>query len=244
MMRRSLDPDEHETLRRNLDGVRGRISEALRASHRAPDAVTLVVVTKAAPLEIVRGLEALGVTDIGESRIQQARLRHEQLGESYHWHLIGHLQRNKVGPAVEIADLIHSVDSERLLEALDRRASSRNVRKDVLLEVNVSGEASKHGFRPEDAADALARAAGCSALRVTGLMAMAPRVEGEERARPFFAALRELRDELERVASTPLPHLSMGMSQDYRVAVEEGATHVRVGSAIFRGVSAPVAGEG
>jgi pyridoxal phosphate enzyme (YggS family) len=202
-----------------------------------------VVVTKSAPLEVVRVLADLGVEDVGENRIQQASRRFEALGHRFRWHVIGHLQRNKVTAALEFAHLIHSVDSVRLLDAIERRAH-RPV--EALLEVNVSGEASKHGFTVDDVQAAAERAATLENVRVTGLMTMAPIVEDEEQVRPIFRALHEVLRDLNRSGrgDGPLRHLSMGMTQDYRVAVEEGATLIRVGSAIFEGVEAPLAGEG
>jgi pyridoxal phosphate enzyme (YggS family) len=244
-MRSTLDPGTRETLRRNLRAVRDRIARALEASRRPPDDVTLVVVTKAASVEAMRALPDLGVQDVGENRVRQAAVRYEALGDRFRWHFIGHLQRNKVGAALRFAHLIHSVDSHRLLDAIDRRADERDGPVDVLLEVNVSGEEAKHGLPPDEAAGALRHAAGLPGVRVRGLMTMAPLAEDEEDARPVFAGLRRLRDDLDRlgVGEEPLRHLSMGMTQDYRVAVEEGATLVRIGSAIFSGL-APVAGEG
>jgi PLP dependent protein len=242
----SLAPTALKTLQRNLQAVRERMARSLDASHRAPGDVTLVVVTKAAPLAAVRVLADLGVRDIGENRVPQARARKAELGSAYTWHFIGHLQRNKAGAAIDFADLIHSIDSTRLLDAVDRKAQARPGPLDVLLEVNVSGEEAKHGFTPEETGPALRHAAGLDGLRVTGLMTMGPVADDPEDVRPHFAALRELRDDLNRagVGRAPMAHLSMGMTQDFGVAVEEGATLVRVGSAIFKAVEATIAGEG
>jgi len=245
-MRATLSTSAHQALRRNLDEVRDRLAEAARVSGRSPDDVTLVVVTKAAHPAVLEALPALGCRDVGENRIAQLRQRHAVLGSEFRWHMIGHLQRNKVGPAIETAHLIHSVDSTRLLDALDRRAGNAGVVSEVLLEVNVSGETSKHGFSPSEAGDALRHAAALSNVRTTGLMTMAPYTDDEGTIRSVFAGLRTLRDGLNAggFGREPLSHLSMGMSNDYRIAVEEGATLVRVGSAILRGVETPVAGEG
>jgi pyridoxal phosphate enzyme (YggS family) len=240
----SLGPAALQALRDNLDAVRRRIADAAETSRRSPEDVTLVVVTKAAPLAAVRALADLGVRDIGENRVQQGRSRHARLGAAFRWHLIGHLQRNKVKAALEFADLVHSVDSLRLLDAIDRRSEGREVPTEVLLEVNVSGEASKHGFTPAGARAALGHASNLPNLRTVGLMTMAPIAEDEEEVRDIFRSLRQLRDDLNRDGVGALRHLSMGMTQDYRVAVEEGATLVRVGSAIFRGVEADIVEEG
>ena len=189
-MRANIQPSALETLRRNLTEVRDRVADAARISGRSPDDVTVVVVTKAAPREILEALPGLGVTDVGENRIAQLRERHTMLGSALRWHMIGHLQRNKVGPAIDIAHLVHSVDSTRLLDALERRAASTGRSVEVLLEVNVSGEESKHGFAPAETADAVAHAAGLEHVRTTGLMTMAPFSTNEEEARPVFAAFR------------------------------------------------------
>ncbi len=245
-MRAILSSSALQALRRNLDDVRNRIGEAARVSGRSEDDVTLVVVTKAAPPSVLEALPELGVVDVGENRIAQLRERHAVLGSEFRWHMIGHLQRNKVGPAIETAHLIHSVDSTRLLDSLDRRAGTVGARPEILLEVNVSGEASKHGFAPTEVPAALAHAAELANVRTTGLMTMAPYTDDEGTLRSVFSGLRRLRDELnaDGIGRESLRHLSMGMSNDYRIAIEEGSTLVRVGSAIVKGVEAPIAGEG
>ncbi|HUQ72936.1 MAG TPA: YggS family pyridoxal phosphate-dependent enzyme [Planctomycetaceae bacterium] len=219
-----------ETLRCNLAAIHACIADACQQAGRPADAVQLVAVTKYAEMESIRALYDLGHRDFGESRPQQLVERAKQLPDDVRWHLIGHLQRNKAALVLPYVSLIHSVDSLRLIEQLDRDAARLNLSPRVLLEVNVSGEASKDGFDP----DAL-RAAWPqlqSHVRITGLMTMAPQTDDPAAARPVFARLRALRDELATDA-LPLPDLSMGMSGDYPAAIAEGATIVRVGSAVF-----------
>lgn len=226
-----------DQLERNLADVRARIEAACAKAGRDPHEVTLVAVTKYAELQWVRELVEMGHTELGESRPQQLVERVEQLPAEIDWHMIGHLQRNKVRRVLPIARLIHSVDSLRLLAAIDRIAGEDDLRPRVLLEVNVSGEEAKHGFAPAEVREQWNTIASYERVEIGGLMAMAPRVDHPADARPYFRRLRELRDEL---AATPtaatLPELSMGMSGDFDIAIEEGATLVRVGSGLFEGL--------
>lgn len=210
--------------------VRARIAAAARRSGRRPEDVTLVAVTKGVDLDRIRAVVAAGVTDLGESRVQEAVPKMDALGRPARWHLVGHLQRNKAARAAAMFDVIHSVDRAALLADLSARA----VRPlDVLLQVNVAREPQKHGALP-DALPALLRdAAGSRGVRIVGLMTIAPQGPDPEAVRPVFRRLRELRGELGRLLGAPLSHLSMGMSDDFEVAVEEGATMVRIGRAIF-----------
>ncbi|MFQ5734858.1 MAG: YggS family pyridoxal phosphate-dependent enzyme [Planctomycetaceae bacterium] len=222
----------------NLADVNDRIAAAcLRAGRIATD-VTVVAVTKYAETEWVRELVAEGVRDLGESRPQQLVERAGAFGEYVRWHLIGHLQRNKARKVLPIAVLIHSVDTMRLLETLERLAEETETSPRVLLEVNISGEAAKHGFSPQELAANWDAVLACQRVCVDGLMTMAPAGDSPEDARPCFRRLRDLRDELrDRSPKTlSLPELSMGMSGDYEVAVEEGATLVRIGSRLFEGL--------
>lgn len=239
-------------LRSNLASVRARIADACRRSGRQPQAVRLVAVTKYVGLDVVRALLACRQRDLGENRVQQLLERETALGGCAglldqddapgetrpRWHMIGHLQRNKVRKLIERVRIIHAIDSERLADEIERRAGESGVRIDGLIEVNTSGEASKYGVAP-DALDALAaRLANFQHLTLRGLMTMAPVVRQPEQARPFFARLRELLGGLgERgVVGAGCDQLSMGMSGDFEVAVEEGATLVRIGSLLYEGL--------
>jgi len=223
----------------NLQSVRGRIADAARRSGRSPDAVKLVAVTKYVGVEIARRLVEAGCRDLGEARPQALWQKAEALAdEPIGWHLIGHLQRNKVARTLPLARLIHSGDSLRLIAAIEAEAAGAAlVPVPLLIEVNVSGDASKHGFRPDEL-DALGeQLRQCRHVAVTGLMCMAGREGDLESARRDFEALRRLRDRLRSVwpAAIAVDDLSMGMSGDFEVAIEEGATIVRVGSALFEG---------
>lgn len=221
-----------DTLRRHLAAVQQGIATACVQAGRPTDSVQLVAVSKYAELEAVRGLYELGHRDFGESRPQQLVERARQLPADIRWHLIGHLQRNKVALVLPYVTLIHSVDSQRLLEQIDRDAAKLNLSPRVLLEVNVSGEVSKDGFAPDELRTAWPQLLTYPHVQIMGLMTMAPLLDDPQAARPFFARLRELRDEL-ATADHPLPTLSMGMSGDYAAAIAEGATVVRVGSRLF-----------
>ncbi|MDZ4688991.1 MAG: YggS family pyridoxal phosphate-dependent enzyme [Planctomycetaceae bacterium] len=222
----------HDALRRNLAAIHARIADACRQAGRPTDAVQLVAVTKYAEMEAVRALYDLGHSDFGESRPQQLVERAKQLPGDVRWHLIGHLQRNKVAMVLPYVTLIHSVDSLRLIEQLDRDAAKLHLSPRVLLEVNVSGEDTKDGFDSDTLRAAWPQIQLPSHVRVTGLMTMAPQTDDPAAARPVFARLRALRDELATEAF-PLLDLSMGMSGDYPAAIAERATLVRIGSAVF-----------
>lgn len=226
-----------ERIRSNLREVRERMAAAAARSGRPAEAVRLVAVTKTVGVDTIRALVEAGQRDLGENRPQQLRDRAAALaGADVAWHLIGHLQRNKVKYVVPTAALIHSVDSAALAEAVSRRAEQEGRRARCLLEVNVSGEAAKSGVRPEAAAALATAAAALGGVEVAGLMTMAPLVEDAEATRPVFAGLRETLERVNREADLPRPltELSMGMTQDYEVAIEEGATLVRVGTALLR----------
>jgi len=226
-----------ETIRRNLEEVRGRIAEAARRSGRPAEAVRLVAVTKLVGPGEARALWECGVRDLGENRVQEALRKMDALADlPVEWHMVGRLQTNKAKKVVGAFRLIHSVDSLRLARALDEAAGRRGLSVEALVEVNVSGEPTKAGFQPADLAPALEEMAGLRNLRITGLMTMAPLVADPEDTRPIFARLRELRDACSARLSPDLNlrHLSMGMTQDYQVAIEEGADIVRIGTALFR----------
>lgn len=220
-------------LAERLAAIHRRIAEAARRAGRAPEAVTLVAVSKTHPTAMLRAALAAGQHIFGESRIQEALPKIAALGGQAEFHLIGHLQRNKVNQAVGRFSLIHAVDSGRLIEELERRAAVLGVVQRVLLEVNVSGEASKYGVAPEGVRELVEALERSPHLAGEGLMTIAPDVDDPEEVRPHFRRLRELNESLQGFTRFTPRHLSMGMSGDFEVAVEEGATLVRVGSAIF-----------
>ncbi|OYW20369.1 MAG: YggS family pyridoxal phosphate enzyme [Planctomycetales bacterium 12-60-4] len=199
--------------------------------------MTLVAVTKYAELDWVRGLYDLGLRDFGESRPQQLVERAAQLPADIRWHLIGHLQRNKAAMVLPHVTWLHSVDSVRLARQISTDAGKLSLSARVLLEVNVSGEEAKDGFAPQDLRSAWGELRTLPHVQVDGLMTMAPLSEDVETSRPVFRALKQLGEELQQVpGSPPLPQLSMGMSGDFEVGIEEGATLVRIGSALFEGL--------
>lgn len=224
-------------LMENLKRVRDQIHAACERSRRSASDVTMVAVTKYAELDWVRALVDLGVRDLGESRPQQLAARAAELPQDIHWHLIGHLQRNKVDQVLPVAHAIHSVDSVRLLEAIDLAAIKRSLRPRILLEVNVSGEQSKDGFDPDSLRAAWPDICQRESVDIRGLMTMAPLSDDPESARAVFARLRDLRAELALSAGCELPELSMGMSGDFEVGIEQGATLVRIGSRLFEGLA-------
>lgn len=213
--------------------VRQAIGEAASKSGRTADAVTLVAVSKTHPPEAVHEALDEGLTVFGESRVQEARAKIPLLPGRAHWHFIGHLQKNKIRHALPLFELFHGVDSLALAQDFNRIADEAGVFPKVLLEVNVAGESSKFGFAPAQLREHLEELLALDRLQIDGLMCIPPPVPRPEDARPYFVILRELRDAVAAEAHVPLPQLSMGMSGDYAIAVEEGATIVRVGTAIF-----------
>jgi len=214
----------------NLQRVRERIaSAAVRSGRRAED-VTLVAVTKTRGIEEIREAIACGVTDIGENYVQEAEIKYGEIVNAARWHMIGHLQRNKARRAVEVFGVIHSIDSDRLAEEVGLRAAAIGRTADCLIEVRISGEEAKSGVEPGDALTLAERISSVSGIRVSGLMGMAPFVADPEETRPYFAKLKQLWDKLPNEQRL---YLSMGMTQDYEVAIEEGANVVRIGTAIF-----------
>ena len=224
-----------EKLAANIAHVHSTIAEAARRGGRAPDEIKLVAVSKSKPVELVQMAYNLGVTDFGENRVQEALPKIEAFHpQELRWHMIGHLQSNKASKVVSPFYCVHSVDSLHLAQVLNRHAGEQGKRLLVLLQVNVSGEASKEGMPPAET-PALARLiVALPHLQVEGLMTIAPLVEDPERVRPVFRELRLLRDRLRaELPAYSWQHLSMGMTDDYSVAIEEGATIVRIGRAIF-----------
>ncbi|MDK1030833.1 MAG: YggS family pyridoxal phosphate-dependent enzyme [Planctomycetia bacterium] len=226
-----------EKIADNLSRIRDRIAGAAARSGRRAEDVRLVAVTKAVEIEHIRALVELGQTDIGENRVQALVQRADALADlPIRWHMIGHLQRNKVRPLLGAVSVIHSVDSERLALEIEKRAAAEDLAIDCLIEVNVSGEEAKWGIDAEDAEDLVRQIAPLAHVRLRGLMTMAPFVSDAETVRPVFAGLRQLLASLNEkgVTAEPMTELSMGMTQDFEVAVEEGATIVRIGTALFR----------
>jgi pyridoxal phosphate enzyme (YggS family) len=228
-----------DLLRNRLASVEQRITAACQRSGRSRSEVTLVAVTKTISIELAALLRELGLLDLGESRPQELWRKAAALPKNVRWHLIGHLQRNKIAQSLPLVMLIHSVDSARLLQALDDEAGKQGRKVNVLLEVNTSGEASKLGFAPRDLPALAATLAGFQHVSITGLMTMAA-LQEPEACRPSFAMLRQLCEHFSALAAVPPPHsrlqLSMGMSNDFEVAIEEGADFVRLGSVLFEGL--------
>ena len=220
----------------NLKAVTHRIARSCEKSGRPIDAVKLVCVTKEADLSQIEELLALGVKDIGENRVQDALVKYKAIGTRAIWHLIGHLQTNKVRDAVGISSLIHSVDSLRLVEAIDREAKRVGKIQDVLIQVNTSGEESKFGISRDEVKPFFEKAALYPNISISGLMTIASEVDDPEKARPCFRKLREIRDMLIEIRDTryEIRDLSMGMTNDFEIAIEEGSTMGRVGRAIFK----------
>jgi len=218
-----------------LAAIRARIAAAAARAGRDPAAVRLVGASKLQPAAALRAAYDAGLRRFGENRVQEAQAKAPELPPDVEWHLLGPLQSNKARAAAALFDLVHAVDRAKIARALDAEAAARGRRVRGLIEVNLGGEASKHGFAPATLADEVAPLAALPHLRLEGLMAIPPPGPTPEASRPYFRRLRELRDEL---AARPewsgrLVDLSMGMSDDFEVAIEEGATYVRVGTALF-----------
>jgi pyridoxal phosphate enzyme (YggS family) len=217
----------------NLTAVQQRIAAACERAGRTPDSVTLLAVTKTQPPEVVAEAAKLGLAIFGESKVQEAKAKIPLCPGRLRWHMIGHLQSNKCRDAVELFQMIQSVDSAELAEEINKRAEQAAKRMPILLEVNSAGEASKFGFRAEQLLADLPRINAQPRLEVQGLMTVPPWSPAAEKARPLFQQLRELKERCEQVLGAPLPHLSMGMTGDFEVAIEEGATIVRIGTGLF-----------
>ena len=239
-------PVSKKQIKDNLKRVRENIASAAERTRRDIANIQLVAVTKSVGLEEIKTLIDLGVTDLGESRVQRLVPRAEEVAQwlgrrrkepipSVRWHMVGHLQRNKVKQALSVASVIHSVDSLRLAEEINARAERAEVVADLLVEVNCSEEPQKYGAAVGAASHLADQIATLPDVRMLGLMTMAPLSRDPEKARPTFARLREVYDDMlrEGIGGKDFRHLSMGMSQDYQVAVEEGATMLRIGTALF-----------
>lgn len=222
-----------EELSDRLDRIHIKIAAAAQRVRRPASEISLVAVSKTHPAESVREAMEAGQTLFGENRVQELLSKATLLPSSTHWHFIGHLQSNKIRKILPLCELIHGVDTPDLARDIDRIAEELGLYPRILLEVNVAGEATKFGFSPDQLRAEIEELLSLKRVQVEGLMTIAPLAEDPEHSRPYFIELRNLRDELAKCTGTPLPILSMGMSGDYEVAVEEGSTHVRIGTAIF-----------
>ncbi|OGW85190.1 MAG: YggS family pyridoxal phosphate enzyme [Omnitrophica bacterium RIFCSPLOWO2_01_FULL_45_10] len=232
----------------NVKSVRQKIANACEKVGRNADDVELVCVTKEVSIDEIKEALDAGVQILGENRVKDALSKYKAIGGRQEWHFIGHLQTNKVKDAVRIFSLIHSVDSLRLAKEIDKAAQAINKAQDILIQVNTSGEKTKFGIMPEEAIDFMKEISSYGNINTKGLMTIAPEVDDPEKVRPYFRALRELRDKINELrysakqseASSKgtkyeIRILSMGMTNDFEVAIEEGANMVRIGKAIFRG---------
>jgi pyridoxal phosphate enzyme (YggS family) len=222
-----------KSIAENLERVHDRIALAAAKAGRAVDEIELVAISKTHEAGKVREAIEAGQTLFGESRVQEARMKIPELPSNLRWHFVGHLQKNKIRHALPLFELIHSVDSLALAQELNRVAEEDGLHPRVLLEVNVAGEGSKFGFGPDRLRAEMESLLAFSRLSILGLMTIPPLAEEAEASRKYFVQLRELRDRLQMEFHVDLAQLSMGMTQDFAVAVEEGATLVRVGTAIF-----------
>jgi hypothetical protein len=217
----------------NLETIRQRIRTACERAGRNPDSVTMLAVTKMQPPEVVQAAAKLGLILFGENKVQEAKAKMPLCPGNLRWHMIGHLQSNKCRDAVELFKMIQSVDSLSLAQEINKRAEQAARTLPVLLEVNVAGEASKFGYRPEQLLAELKELNALPRIEIHGLMTVPPWSAEAEKARPHFRRLREIKAQCEQILGAPLPYLSMGMSGDFEIAIEEGATMVRIGTELF-----------
>ena len=226
---------EEMTIRENMRAVEDRIAAACQEAGRKPEDVTLIAVSKTKPVEMLREAYECGCRDFGENKVQELLDKYEVMPRDIRWHMIGHLQRNKVKYIVDKVYLIHSVDSLRLAEEISKEAGKKNVCVNILVEVNVANEETKFGTTCEDAKQLVQDIAKLPNICVKGLMTIAPFVENAEKNRPFFSKLKKISVDImgENIDNITMEILSMGMTGDYEVAVSEGATCVRVGTGIF-----------
>jgi PLP dependent protein len=221
------------SLPENLNSIQQRIRAACERAGREPNSMTLLAVTKTQPPEVVNAAADLGLMIFGENKVQEAKAKIPLCPGKLRWHFIGHLQSNKCRDAVQLFQMIHSVDSLSLAQEINRRAGEAAKMIPVLLEVNLAGEASKFGYKPEQLLAELVKINSLPRIEIHGLMTVPPWSPEPENSRPHFRRLRELKVQCEEILGAPLPHLSMGMSGDFEVAIEEGATMVRIGTALF-----------
>jgi len=221
------------SLPENLDSIQQRIRSACGRSDREPNSVTLLAVSKSHPPETVSAAASLGLIFFGENKIQEAKAKIPLCPGRLRWHFIGHLQSNKCRDAVELFEMIQSVDSLSLAREISKRSEQAAKTMPVLLEVNLAGEASKFGYKPEQLLAELKEINSLPRIEIHGLMTVPPWSLEPEKSRVHFQRLRELKKQAEQMLAAPLPHLSMGMSGDFEIAIEEGATIVRIGTALF-----------
>ncbi|WP_282580202.1 YggS family pyridoxal phosphate-dependent enzyme [Natroniella sulfidigena] len=225
------------TVKQRLDQIREKIEVAASRAGRNPDEIKLVAVSKKQSLDKIKDVLDEGILDFGESRVQELRDKYDSFEQEINWHMIGHLQRNKVKylARMDKCKLIHSVDSLRLAKKINKRANMEDRQMNVLIQVNVAEDENKYGLMSEEVIDFLTEVSSFEYMKVKGLMTIAPYVDDPEEVRPYFRKLRELavKIEAEKIPGVEMKELSMGMSNDLEVAIEEGATIVRVGSAIF-----------
>lgn len=219
----------------NLKEVERKIQEACRKTHRSRDEITLIAVSKTKPVSMLKEVYDLGIRDFGENKVQELSEKYPQMPSDMTWHLIGHLQRNKVKQVIDKVTLIHSVDSLRLAETIESEAAKKDIIVNILLEVNVAEEESKFGLKVDEALPVVEQIAAFPHVRIKGLMTIAPFVENPEENRPVFARLQKLSVDIAKknIDNVSVDILSMGMTNDYQVAIEEGATMIRVGTGIF-----------
>jgi pyridoxal phosphate enzyme (YggS family) len=222
-----------ETVAQHIQQIQQRIAAAAQRAGRAADDVLLVAVTKTVQPELIEQALAADANTFGESKVQEARQKIPLVSGRARWHMVGHLQTNKARDGVELFELIHSVDSVKLAAEISKWAGRAGKTQRVLLEINLSGESSKFGLKPDALDEALCQIRALPRLEVEGLMTVPPHTEEIENVRPWFRLLRELRDTAARRHDLALPHLSMGMTGDFEIAIEEGATMLRLGTAIF-----------
>jgi len=223
------------SIKENIERLRDEITDECARAGRNVSEITVVAASKYADAGGIREAYNAGLRDFGENRVQEALAKMESLPADINWHFIGHLQRNKATKVVGEFDIIHSVDSLRLAEKINQVARDRELIQRVMLEINISGEESKFGLDSRNAEELAAGVSAMPNIELTGLMTIAPFTTDETVIRAVFRGLRELRDKLSGKLGKPLPNLSMGMTNDWRIAIAEGATHLRIGSAIFIG---------
>ncbi len=221
------------SLDQNIESIQQRIRNACERAGRQPSDVTLLAVSKGQPPEVINEAAKLGLILFGENKVQEAKAKIPLCSGKLRWQMIGHLQTNKVRDAAQLFEMIQSVDSLNVAEEIQKRCEQSGKTMPILLEVNLAGEASKYGYAPEQILADLPKINALSKLEIHGLMTIPPYTTDENRLRPIFRRMRELKEQCEQILGAPLPQLSMGMSGDFEIAIEEGATMVRVGTALF-----------